>query len=344
MAVNAGLDLAALQRDYGDIDAEAEACRSSVALFDFSFMHRARIAGPGAADLLRQLTPRPLNGLAEGRIAYALRLDPSGHAIADLTIWRMNDTTFEIFSGRADEIDAVQSWAAGVDATVTHQTAATSIFAVQGPASLRALAGLGAPAILRDLAYFAHAEMVIAGVTCRVGRLGYTGERGFEIVAARADAARLWAALRQVARPAGFAAADMLRIEAGFLLFANELRFPVTPHGLGLQQFAPAEATPPCAQLICFAAECDMRPVLHQPARDDRFPPSPSAILVTSACRSLRAGGVLGLGFIRQDVAGLRDDRGRFRAIRRVALPFFDPAKRRPRGSWRADLWPDDTH
>src|SRR5207244_7694587 len=58
-----------------------------------------------------------------------------------------------------------------------------------------------------------------SAMSCRAS--GYTGERGFEIIPPRAARDLVWTALAQQARPAGFAAADILRIEAGFLLFAD---------------------------------------------------------------------------------------------------------------------------
>ena len=55
--VNGGFDIRALRADYGDVRAEAMCCRSAAALFDFSFMSRIRIEGPGANELIATLTP-----------------------------------------------------------------------------------------------------------------------------------------------------------------------------------------------------------------------------------------------------------------------------------------------
>jgi glycine cleavage system aminomethyltransferase T len=202
------------------------------------------------------------------------------------------------------------------------------------------------------LPYFAHAQANIAGVACRVGRLGYTGERGFEIVLPRAARDAVWATLARHARPAGFAAADTLRIEVGFLLFANELRFPVSAAELELGRFA-AEASAACrhhaaerercVRLLCFQASCDTEPLLWQPPHDARFPPAPGSLLTTSACRSVVTNGVLGLGYAlaAPRPTHLVDPAGQFHEIREVSLPFYDPRKRRPRGGWCDDLWPE---
>jgi len=208
--VNGGFDIAALRADYGDVRAEAMSCRSAAALFDFSFMSRVRIEGPGANELIATLTPRRIDDLTPGRIRYALRVAADGRVLGDLTIWRLDAASFEIFSGSDDGLGHLQP-PAGSIASVSDLSSETAILAVQGPASLRALSAAGSAAELRSLPYFAHVRANIAGVACRVGRLGYTGERGFEIVLPRAAREVVWTALARHARPAGFAAVDILR-------------------------------------------------------------------------------------------------------------------------------------
>jgi aminomethyltransferase len=348
--MKAAFDVRALTRDFGDVRGEATSCRSAAALFDFSFMSRLRIEGPGACALIAKLTPRRIDDLAAGRIRYALRVDASGRVRGDLTIWRLDRERFEIFTGIGDELAALQA-AAGSTASVHDLSSDSAILALQGPASLQALAALSAVEPLRALPYFGHMGSSIAGVPCRIGRLGYTGERGFEIVLPRAEREAIWAILARDARPAGFAAADLLRIEAGFVLFANELRFPVSSAELRLERFAPepglagvARAAERRVRLLCFRAASACEPVLWQPSQSGMpFPPPPGAIVVSSACRSILAGDVLGLGYALAAPwpANLVDAAGQFHDICEVSLPFYDPGKRRPRGGWRDDLLPE---
>lgn len=68
-----GFDVTQLTRDYGDPCEEAWACRTHCALFDFSFVARASVKGPGALSAIEQLTNRPLHRLAPGQLRYALR-------------------------------------------------------------------------------------------------------------------------------------------------------------------------------------------------------------------------------------------------------------------------------
>jgi aminomethyltransferase len=346
---NVEFDVHALRRDYGDICAEAGSCRFAAALFDFSFMRRIRVRGPGASGLLQTLTARGIDDLMPGRIRYALRVGAGGRVLDDVTIWRLDAESFEIFATTGDALAQLQAVST---ASVCDLSQETAILAVQGPSSLRALAGVTPAAQLRALPYFGHMQASIAGVACCVGRLGYTGERGFEIIVPRAARDAIWTVLAQQTRPAGFAAADILRIEAGFPLFTNEFRFPVSAAELGLARFATGDA--PCEfacakraspiRLTSFQAECDHDPSLWQPPRDAPFPPIPGSLLVTSACRSVVTGGILGLGYActNHGCARFVDPMGQFRDIREASLPFYDPHKRRPRGGWRDDLLPED--
>src|ERR1043165_1470641 len=95
-------------------------------LFDFRFMHRARVSGPDGGGAVQRLTPRPVVDLPPGRIRYALRLDEAGYARADLTVWRIDDRVFEVYSGRADEISQLRE-AASSGAVVDDLTTETEI-------------------------------------------------------------------------------------------------------------------------------------------------------------------------------------------------------------------------
>jgi aminomethyltransferase len=334
-------DPSTLPRDYGDPEREARACRTDCALFDFSFVGRARLEGPGALDAIAQLTRRPLTGLMPGQIRYALRADSSGRLLSDLTVWKHGEVRYEVMSGRSEDIEDLIR-AAGPGCNVEDLSARTSIIALQGPDSLQALAGLTDTGALAQLSYFAFTPLAIADVPCLVGRLGYTGEPGFEIVLPRAAAPQLWALLARRAPPAGFAAADMLRIEAGFVLFANEFCLPVTAREAGLERFAGACAATkaPEIALVCFQADTREKPVLWRPRLSPARPTRSGTITVTSACHSLQAGGTLGLGYaLRSDLTAgtpLFDPAGAFADIRLAPLPFFDRDKRRPRAPWAA--------
>lgn len=330
------LDLTRLVRDYGDPWGEAAECRRVAAHFDFSFMARAQVRGASALKALRHLTSRPLEDLAPGRIRYALREDQQGQFTSDLTIWRTGADIYELMSGRREDVEELSELAPS--GTVKDLTDETAILAVQGPGSLGVLAHRADDRRLEGLAYFGFTEISIGGVAATAARIGYTGELGFELVVPRRCAEDIRADLTRRCRPAGFAAADILRIEAGFVLFANDFQLPVTAREAGLAAFSthPAGDRAELA-LVAFRAEASERPVLWQPPRPPKGP-RPGEIAVTSACWSPVAGGVLGLGYVRaaETAPGteLVDPAGTFGNVRVVERPYYDPDKRVPRGPW----------
>lgn len=336
-------DATLLQRDFGDWQAEAVACRCECALFDFSFMSRVQVSGEGALQALAAFQNRRVDDMPVNRIRYGLRVDKANRVVADLTLWRRAHDCFEVMSGRYTDIaDLLAIDTGGCTATVrppcgiscTDLSADTAIFAVQGPQTLAALESLTDTRALSALDYFGFKSIELAGVPCLIGRLGYTGERGIEIIAPRAEHARLWTALVARARPAGFAAIDSLRIEAGFMLFANDLVLGPTISELGVDPATITGADTDRYEFICCTAKTDGDPVMWQPTDMNPQPPADNEIVITSACWSMVAQSVLVLGFTRRDVnprQALIDPTGEFTHLQPVSRPFVDPLKKRPR-------------
>jgi aminomethyltransferase len=135
---------------------------------------------------------------------------------------------------------------ANFDVTVADASAETSLIAVQGPNSeaiLLARVPAEQHAQVTELKYYAAVEV---GITVNgavqdllVARTGYTGEDGFEIYVPNVDAPALWEALLEAGEgsglvPAGLAARDSLRLEAGMPLYGNELSRQVNAYAAGL--------------------------------------------------------------------------------------------------------------
>ena len=77
------------------------------------------------------------------------------------------------------------------------------------------------------------------GIPLIVSRTGYTGELGFEIWCHPSNATTVWDKVMEAGKdegliPAGFAALDLLRIEAGLILFGNEFDGQQDPFEAGI--------------------------------------------------------------------------------------------------------------
>lgn len=214
--------------------AEHLQCRRAAALFDVSHMGQVRLDGPGAAAALEALAPADVQGLAPGRARYTQFTNAAGGILDDLIVSHAGDHLFLVVNAGGRDADLAHL-RAGLPAEVrVTELADRALLALQGPDAAASLAAL-APACA-ELRFMTTAGMDVAGLPCRVSRLGYTGEDGYEISVPAEAAERLARALlaQPGVAPAGLGARDSLRLEAGLPLYGHELGPTTTPVEAGL--------------------------------------------------------------------------------------------------------------
>ena len=114
----------------------------------------------------------------------------------------------------------------------------TSQLALQGPRSIAILQ----PLVNIDLSairYYWFTRGEVLNIPCWVARTGYTGEDGFELYIPVGETGRLWNALLDAGKsegllPCGLGARNTLRLEAGMLLYGNDMNEDTTPLEVGL--------------------------------------------------------------------------------------------------------------
>jgi aminomethyltransferase len=226
---------------YGSEIAEHRAVRSAAGLFDLSHMGEIGVTGPGAAAALDYaLTGQP-SALKPGRARYTMICAPDGGVLDDLIVYRLGGTDFMVVANAANTevvAAALRERAAGYPAQVEDLTDRYALIAIQGPHAARILQPLTDTA-LDQVRYYAGQPAAVAGHDVLLARTGYTGEDGFELFTSPGDAEPVWMALTRAGEadglvPAGLAARDTLRLEAGMPLYGNELGPDVTPFDAGL--------------------------------------------------------------------------------------------------------------
>ncbi|MFC9334418.1 glycine cleavage system aminomethyltransferase GcvT [Arthrobacter sp. NPDC057009] len=229
--------------------AEHHAVRNAAGLFDLSHMGEVWVTGPDAAAFLDYALAGKLSAIADGKAKYSLICDADGGIIDDLISYRRAEDKYLVVpnAGNAAKVAAaLAERAANFDVTVEDASSEISLIAVQGPnaeAILLQLVPAEQHSLVTDLKYYAAVEVGIAvGGSVQnllLARTGYTGEDGFEIYVPNAEAPRLWEALLEAGEghglvPAGLAARDSLRLEAGMPLYGNELSLRVNAYAAGL--------------------------------------------------------------------------------------------------------------
>jgi aminomethyltransferase len=169
-----------------------------------------------------------------------------GGVLDDLVVYRLDEDEFLVIANASNTdvvFEAVRDRSAGHDARVTDATGDYALVAIQGPAAAGILAPLAGGLDLGAIRYYAGTFGEVAGHRAWVARTGYTGEDGFEVFCRPEDAVPIWEALTAAGAgadsgaglvPAGLAARDTLRLEAGMPLYGNELGPDVTPFEAGL--------------------------------------------------------------------------------------------------------------
>ncbi|HEV3068176.1 MAG TPA: glycine cleavage system aminomethyltransferase GcvT [Streptosporangiaceae bacterium] len=227
-------------RYQGEIS-EHQAVRHAAGLFDLSHMGEIAVTGPGAPAALDYALVGHLSALKPGRARYTMICAPDGGVLDDLIVYRLADAEYLVVANAANTAvvaTALRDRAAGQDAEVTDQTDQYALIAIQGPHA----AGILAPLTdigLDGVKYYSGYRCTVAGQPVLLARTGYTGEDGFELFTGADGAEALWAALTEAGAgdglvPAGLAARDTLRLEAGMPLYGNELTAQVTPFDAGL--------------------------------------------------------------------------------------------------------------
>ncbi|GAA1150063.1 glycine cleavage system aminomethyltransferase GcvT [Nocardioides aquiterrae] len=214
--------------------------RESVGIFDVSHLGKAVVEGPGAADFVNRTLSNDLRRILPGKAQYTLCCDDgSGGIVDDLIAYLYGDDRVFLIPNAANTAEVVRRLAAEAPAgvTVTDRHRDFAVLAVQGRNSDEVLAAVGLP-VGHDYMSFAEAAPEIEGVggeTVVVCRTGYTGERGYEVVAPNAVAGPLWDALMAAGEQygilaCGLGARDTLRTEMGYPLHGQDISLDVTPN------------------------------------------------------------------------------------------------------------------
>jgi aminomethyltransferase len=224
--------------NYGSQIEEHHQVRRDAGMFDVCHMLAVDVTGTGIRDFLRYLLANNVDKLKEpGKALYSCMLNPTGGVIDDLIVYFMREDWFRIVvnAGTADKDVAwmKQQCAAHAPDLAIKPRRDLAMIAVQGP-NARAKVWQALPAVraaTEPLKPFQAAEWA----QYFIGRTGYTGEDGFEILLPVAEAAGLWKTLRRLGvAPIGLGARDTLRLEAGMNLYGQDMGENVNPLEAGL--------------------------------------------------------------------------------------------------------------
>ncbi len=224
--------------NYGSQIEEHHAVRREAGIFDVSHMQAVDVEGRDARAFLARALANNVDKLATpGRALYTCMLNERGGVVDDLIVYFFRDDGFRLVVNAgtaAKDVAWLERLRGEWNLAVTIKPRSDlAIVAVQGPRARETVwsAFPHLKAASEALPAF-HAALVDGTM---VGRTGYTGEDGFEVVMPAADVQRAWQALTEAgARPCGLGARDTLRLEAGMNLYGQDMDENVSPLDAGL--------------------------------------------------------------------------------------------------------------
>jgi aminomethyltransferase len=232
---------------YGSQLDEHHQVRRDAGMFDVSHMTVVDVQGRGARDYLRSLLANDVARLkVPGKALYSCMLTPEGGVVDDLITYYLSDDFYRMVvnaATRDKDLAWMRDHATGFE-VVLQERDDLAMLAVQGPAARDK-----AMSVMREeVAAAADGLAPFFGAQAGdwfVGRTGYTGEDGFEVMLPATEAPEFWERLAAAGvAPAGLGARDTLRLEAGMNLYGSDMDEQVSPLESGLAwtvAFEPAE-------------------------------------------------------------------------------------------------------
>jgi len=224
------------------VAAECTAVREGVGLIETANFAKYRVTGPGAAGWLSGLLTNRLPKV--GRIVLTAMLNPQGRIVGEFTVARAGEEEFFLFGSQAAETHH-RRWFLDhlpTDGSVAFRVLGLGLvgLSVAGPRARDVLQSVTDTDLSPEAFRFMDFRSVDVGmIPCRIGRLSYTGELGYELWVAPEYQRALFDLLMAAGAPHGIRlfglrALMSLRLEKSFGTWFREYRPIYTPLEAGM--------------------------------------------------------------------------------------------------------------
>ena len=222
--------------DFGSQLEEHHIVRRDSGLFDVSHMTIVDVLGAGGRLFLRHLLANDVDSLKQGQAMYSCMLNQHGGVIDDLIVYHRSFDNYRLVlnaATRTKDLDWIYKQAQGFSVGLLEQKD-FAILAVQGPKAIEKVLSAVSPEQMDAITTLRPFDGVDIG-DWFVARTGYTGEDGLEFIVPKAQAQQLWSSfVAHGITPCGLGARDSLRLEAGMLLYGQDMDELTTPLECGL--------------------------------------------------------------------------------------------------------------
>ena len=216
--------------------------RSDVGMFDVSHLGRIEVSGESAQKFLNRLITNDISKLEVGQIAYSLICNEQAGIIDDILVYRL--PKYYLVIANAVNTETVYQllllYGQIENVFISNLTPHTAMISVQGPKAESILQTITACDLaISKFPHYTVTATKVAGLNVLLSRTGYTGADGFELIIVGEKAPELWqniiaAGAQANILPCGLGARDTLRLEAGNLLYGQDMDLTTNPYEAGL--------------------------------------------------------------------------------------------------------------
>jgi dimethylglycine dehydrogenase len=220
------------------VDAECKHVMENAGILDLSRFAKTRITGAGAEAWLNHLTCQKVP-VKDGRIALAPMLDHNGNFKSDMTVTRIKEGEYFCVTAsvgkRHDQHWLMENLPADGSVCMEDVTYKLGCLVIAGPKSREILAKAGYDDVSNEAFPFGTSREIYVGrVKCRVNRMNYVGELGYEIFHPIESQISVFQTLMAAGeafdlKMFGMYAMDSMRLEKGYLAWKSEMNVHHTP-------------------------------------------------------------------------------------------------------------------
>ena len=218
---------------------EYEALTGGVALIARSDSGRLRLSGQDALDLLDRLSTNALADLDAGQGAPTVLTSNKGRIMDLLLVLRAPDSLL-VLTGPGNQkrvADWIDFYTIVEDVNVEDITETTAMLSLAGPGAA-ALLNRTSATDAASIPLYRSAQVTLGGIDATLVRTDFPGLPGYDLVVPAEDGDTLrQALLDEGAAPVGSEALETVRVERGVPVFGRELVEAFNPLEAGLKQF-----------------------------------------------------------------------------------------------------------
>ncbi|HEX2711891.1 MAG TPA: glycine cleavage T C-terminal barrel domain-containing protein [Candidatus Acidoferrales bacterium] len=229
-----------LPERFTDLGAEYRQARETVALVDTNYRAFVYLQGPDRARYLNAMLTNNVKDLAPGQGGVSLLLNPQGHILAEIETYALEDCLLAVFHAvvRERTVATLEKLIIMDDVTLDDATEKTASLLLIGPQAAKVVGETAG--IEPQKQDYSHVEVAVEGIPCRVVRRLLSGHSSAELFVAREAIHDLWEAMLEAVRargggPIGYAALNVLRLEAGVPWFGYDFDDKAIPHEAALE-------------------------------------------------------------------------------------------------------------